>query len=109
MDALFDLEGAKPELSKSETQIAYEPITSVEVEKIRSAFSDAKIRGQDERKNIIEESVGREVKSLKHLLGHEVPRVIYALNDLILASRGPKVNDRSAWDDREEDTWIDKL
>lgn len=58
---------------------------------------------------MIQGTLGREISSLRAVLSHEASRIFYGLNDIILAAKSSTVNERSAWDDREDDTRIDKL
>lgn len=108
-DALFELDSTAPSASAANRASKYDPISEEEIEKIRSAFAKANIIDQEKRQRFIQSTLGREVSSLSAVLSHEVPRIIYGLNDIIFAAKFSTANERSAWDDREEDTWIDKL
>lgn len=103
-DALFDFGETKREI-KDPNRSA----TAEQIEQIRSAFETARITGQTERKALIQSVVKREIPSLRDLFEHEVTGVIYRINDAIHAVQQLGSQQRSAWDDREEDTWIDKL
>ena len=62
--------------------------------------------GQADRKALIESVVVREVSSLRELQAVDVRRILQRIHGL----RGSKpTRTGSAWDNREEDTWIDKL
>lgn len=80
------------------------PIRPEQVQQIREAFDKAGITEQEDRKDLINSVVIRDVASLRELHAVEVRRVILAIEQRIK----PK-STGSAWDDREEDTWIDKL
>lgn len=108
-DALFELHSTAPSASAANRASKYDPISEEEIEKIRSAFANANIIDQEKRQHFIQSTLGREISSLSAVLSHEVPRIIYGLNDIIFAAKSSTANERSAWDDREEDTWIDKL
>jgi DNA polymerase-3 subunit epsilon len=58
-----------------------------------------------ERQQAIESAAGRAVDSLRSLTSEEALRVLSALGQ----QRTPGQDAGSAWDDREEDTWIDRL
>lgn len=97
---LFDMEEPK------EDAFAPSPITNNQITQIRQAFEAAGIESQDSRKTLIESCTFREVASIRELHSHEVRRIITRIQ----ASGAAKgVVTGSAWDNREEDTWIDKL
>lgn len=103
-DALFDFGDTKANDEKSNC-----PATADQISQIRQAFESAGVSSQSERKTLIQSVVNRDVPSLRDLYDHEVTGVIYRINDLIHATQKLGQQRRSAWDDREEDTWIDKL
>lgn len=82
------------------------PIVPEQVSEIREAFDQAGIMEQDKRKALIESVVFRDVASLRELRAVESRRIIVRIRQR--ASAGPKPIG-SAWETREEDTWIDKL
>ena len=82
------------------------PIRPEQVTKIRQAFEDAAIVGQQERKELVDAAATRDVPALRDLTAVEGRRVLRWIKSRAEAS--PK-KDGSAWDMREEDTWIDKL
>lgn len=108
-DALFNLDSTNQQLPKNDSSHRHSLASETEIDRIRSTFANTEITAQDERKLFIENTLGREVSSLREILSHEVPRVIYGLNDIIIAAQSSKANGGSSWDDREEETWIDKL
>lgn len=83
------------------------PISDEQVLQIREAFADAEINEQHERKAIIESSVVRPVNSLRDLYATDARRVLGRIRERKEAR--PKTLGGSAWDNREEDTWIDRL
>lgn len=57
-----------------------------------------------DRRALIEEAAGRPVESLRALTHDEGLRVLAKLGD-----DAPVRRVGSAWDERDEDTWIDRL
>lgn len=82
------------------------PIRPDQVQQIRHAFDSAAITSQEDRKALIESVVFRTVSTVRDLHAVETRRVIKRINER--AASAPKTAG-SAWDTREEDTWIDKL
>lgn len=82
------------------------PIRPEQVQQIREAFDRTGIAEQEQRKTLINSVIIRDVASLRELRAVEVRRILAAIEQRSAVkpeSRG------SAWDDREEETWIDKL
>lgn len=81
------------------------PITDWLVEKLRHALDSEGLSSTAVRQERIERAAGRPVESLRALTYQEGVKVLAAIgtNAPSAAAR------RSAWDDREEDTWIDRL
>lgn len=82
------------------------PIRSDQVADIRNSFERAGITSQDQRKTIIESVVFRSVASLRDLQAVEAHRILKVISDM---QNSRSDSQGSAWDNREEDTWIDKL
>jgi hypothetical protein len=82
------------------------PIKTEQIQAIRDAFERAGVVGQDDRKALIESVVVREVASLRELKSVDARRIIQRIEGL--RSSKP-ASTGSAWDNREEDTWIDRL
>jgi hypothetical protein len=82
------------------------PIKTEQIQMIREAFEKAGVVRQDERKALIESVLVREVASLRELKAVEARRILQRIEGL--RSRKPE-STGSAWDNREADTWIDKL
>lgn len=101
-DGLFDLPDAKPVPAASPDS----PITPRQVEQLRAAFKAAAISSMDERQQIIQQSTGRQVENIRLLFSREV---ISILSNIDRTGRRVEKTRSSAWDDRDEDTWIDKL
>lgn len=98
---LFDLED-------EEAPSAYEEplITNQQVASIRSAFEEAGITSMEERQQLIESCVVRPVSGIRELQARDVRRILKRIGDQ-QQRKGPQAG--SAWDNRDEDTWIDKL
>lgn len=97
---LFDLNGV--------SEVRYEEplITDQQVDSIREAFANARIMSMEERQEIIESCTVRSIANIRELQAREVRRVLKRINDR-KNSKGPDTG--SSWDNRDEDTWIDKL
>jgi hypothetical protein len=101
-DSLFEIDAPEGQVPQQ-----HMPITDGQIAQIREAFADAGIHEQNERKAVIESCVVRGVSSLRDLYATEAYRVLNLLRQRKDAR--PKTVGGSAWDNREEDTWIDKL
>lgn len=103
---------SEDQLSLFEVEIPVEevlqdkPISKDQVSKILEAFERAGIMGEPARKEIIASCVVRPVASFDDLLAKDFQRIMKRIEE-----RGNPKPQRvgSAWDTREEDTWIDKL
>ena len=73
---------------------------------LRDAFAAAGIKSMDERGAIIESYIVRPVTTIRDLLAKDVRLALRRIEERSLPS---KPTSGSAWDNREEDTWIDKL
>ncbi|GAB3572571.1 hypothetical protein GCM10027405_39520 [Arthrobacter alkaliphilus] len=101
-DSLFEIDA--PE---GQAPLQHMPITDEQIAQIRAAFVDASINEQHERKSVIESCVVRPVTSLRDLYAADAHRVLSLIRQRKEAR--PKVEGGSAWDNREEETWIDRL
>ncbi|WP_400160568.1 hypothetical protein [Arthrobacter sp. BPSS-3] len=101
-DSLFEIEA--PE---GEVPLKHMLITDGQVAQIRAAFAEAGIHEQNERKAVIESCVVRAVSSLRDLYSTDAHRVLNLLRQR--RDGRPTTVVGSVWDNREEDTWIDKL
>ena len=81
------------------------PITDWQVDLLRRALDARGLTSMAERQRAIECAVGRAVESLRALTHEEALNALSSLGQQPTAGRAQK----SAWDDREEDTWIDRL
>lgn len=101
-DGLFDLPSATPEAAASLDS----PISPRQVAQLRAAFEATAITSMDERQKIIQQSTGRQVENIRQLFSREVMAILSRIDK---TGRQVETTQRSAWDDREEDTWIDRL
>lgn len=82
------------------------PIDDAQVQQLREAFAAAGIVSMDDRREIIESCTVRPVASIRELLSKDVRPILRRVEERSLPS---KPTSGSAWDNRQEDTWIDKL
>jgi DNA polymerase-3 subunit epsilon len=75
------------------------------VNDIRTALTTRGLTTMAERQEAIEAVVERPVESLRSLTRAEALRVLSSL----ASATAPQTDSGSAWDDRDEDTWIDRL
>lgn len=104
-DALFNLGPA--EATNRSTGSTEQPIRADQVAAIREAFTAAGISSQARRQEIAQSCVVRPLASLRELTAAEAHRVLKRIKENATAK--PRPSSASAWDLREEDTWIDKL
>lgn len=103
-DLLFDL--GQPVAATPAQDDTKVPIQERQVGQIRELFEAAGIEDQGDRQAFVESVLEAPVAGLRSLSHFQALRVVEALLGRKRAATGPK---RSAWDDREEDTWIDRL
>jgi hypothetical protein len=104
-DALFNF-GPSEEPTENAGQ-APPPIRDDQVTAIREAFTAAGIDSQESRQEIAQSCVVRPLASLRELTAAEAHRLLQRIQENAAAK--PRADGASAWDLREEDTWIDKL
>lgn len=75
------------------------------VHQLRDALTASGLTTMAERQRAIEAATDRPVESLRSLTRGEALRVLERLN----AESAPQSRSGSSWDDRDEDTWIDRL
>lgn len=80
-------------------------IADWQVDLLRKALDARGLTSMSERQQAIEAAAARPVDSLRKLTHEEGLRVLSCLGQQHGSGRAAK----SAWDDREEDTWIDRL
>lgn len=104
-DALFNL---GPDDAPTQSSAPAElPIRDDQVVAIREAFTAAGIDSQERRQEIAQSCVVRPLASLRELTAAEAHRVLRRIQEIVTSK--PRPEGASAWDLREEDTWIDKL
>lgn len=97
--SLFDLDEAPPQL------LVDPPIRPEQVQQIVQAFTDAGIIDEASQKDIVHSCIVRRVNRLEELLAKDARPILKRI-----AERGTsRPQQGSAWDNRTEDTWIDKL
>lgn len=99
---LFDL----PESAEASPVIKDPLISPEQMASIRSAFERAGIASMAERQEVIQSCVIRKISNIRELYSRDVRQVLARIEGWGSKS---KPTSGSAWDNREEDTWIDKL
>ena len=94
---------ARPE--PVETPKAPTPIAEWQVDLLRKALDARGLTSMTDRQHAIESAAGRAVESLRALTHDEGLQVLSRLGQQPSGGRSAS----SQWDDREEDTWIDRL
>lgn len=84
------------------------PITFEQVQEIQGAFAKAGIAGASEQRRIVQSCTIRRIVKLDDLLSKEVRPILKRIADYQQGRLEPQPQG-SAWDNREVDTWIDKL
>lgn len=103
MDGLFDLPEAE---QRPAEPVGPPPIRGDQIAEVRSAFEAAGITDQTERHAIVQSAVTRPVESLRDLKATDVRHVLARITARASAATS---GTGSAWDQREDDTWIDRL
>lgn len=106
-EALFDLQPTEEPETPPREGPAEPAIREYQISLIREAFAAAGIDRQDRRQEIAQSCVMRPLSALKELTAAEAHRVLKRINEV--ADTRPLPEGASAWDLREEETWIDKL
>lgn len=81
------------------------PIADWQVDLLRKALDARGLTEMEHRQAAIQLAAGRAVESLRALTHDEALRVLSKLGQ----TPAKADTTRSAWDEREEDTWIDRL
>lgn len=102
-DSIFDI-FAPP--AASPDRLEEIPIRKVQVQQIREAFAAAGVHEMEDRRAIVQSCTIRQINTVRDLLAKDVPVVLRRIREQTLP---PKLVSGSAWDNRDEDTWIDKL
>ena len=103
-DGLFDLD----QLRQAPSPQKPDPVPAQErqIDQIRTLFESAGIEQQEDRRSFVESVIGAPAAGLRSLSRFQALQVIDALSRRVSTPRG---TEGSAWDDREEETWIDRL
>jgi len=101
----LSLFGDEPSAPPAEVPTAPTPIADWQVDLLRKALDARGLTSMSDRQQAIESAAGRTVESLRSLTHDEGLRVLSRLGQQPSAGRSAT----SQWDDREEDTWIDRL
>lgn len=101
----LSLFGDDPDPTLAEVPSAPTPIADWQVDLLRKALDARGLTVMEERQQAIETAAGRPVPSLRALTHEEGLRVLSRLGSQPALRR----TEKSAWDDRDEDTWIDRL
>lgn len=99
---LFDL----PEAAPTSPVIEDTLISPEQIASIRNAFETAGIADMAERQEVIQSCVIRKISNIRELRSRDVRQVLARIERW---GRKSEPASGSAWDNREEDTWIDKL
>lgn len=99
--SLFGDEPEKP----AEAEAGPTPIADWIVQRLREGLDARGLASMTERQRMIESAAGRPVESLRSLTYQEGLRVLAVLDQ----GEPDRRSSGTAWDDREEDTWIDRL
>ena len=81
------------------------PIADWLIDQLRGALTARGLSTVVERQRAIEAAAERPVESLRSLTRAEALRVL----SLLGSTPAPQTSQTSAWDDRDEETWIDRL
>lgn len=99
---LFDLPDQTPDPIEHHEAL----VTDAQVATIRRAFDDTGITSMDERQELIRTCTVRPITNIREIYVRDVRQVLKRIEDWKTYT-GPTVG--SSWDNREEETWIDKL
>ncbi len=101
----LSLFGDEPTTPEPVAQPSAPSISDWQVDLLRKALDARGLTSMAERQAAIEAATGRGVPSLRALTQEEALRILNQFGQ-----EPPKRSSSgSAWDDREEDTWIDRL
>ena len=101
--ALFGDPRPQPQLP---TPLAGETLPAWQIDRLRKDLDALGLVTMEERKALIEELVGRSVASLRDLTFVEARTI----GEKLSARRATtEASTGSAWDERDEETWIDRL
>lgn len=101
----LSLFGDEPTPAPVEVPKTPAPIADWQVDLLRKALDARGLTSMADRQQAIESAAGRAVQSLRALTHDEGLQVLSRLGQQPSGGRSAT----SQWDDREEDTWIDRL
>lgn len=81
-------------------------ISEEQIAMLRRAFGEAKISDMSERQELIQSCMIRPIATIRQLYAREFNVV---MRRIASAGNSDAPMTGSAWDNRDEDTWIDKL
>ncbi|MFE6507638.1 hypothetical protein ACFVDI_05745 [Nocardioides sp. NPDC057767] len=102
-DALFGFDEEEPEAPAA---AAPAPVQAWQIDQLRTALDASGTSGMDERQALIENLVGRPVAALRELHFADVRALLEALHARRVTD---ETETGSVWDQRDEDTWIDRI
>lgn len=105
MSGDLSLFGDDPPGEPDQPAPAEQPLADWLVTSLRDALVSAGHVSTAERQSAIEEAVGRPVESLRSLTRAEALRAL----DQLASKPSSEGSAATSWDNREEDTWIDRL
>lgn len=101
-EGLFDLGNE----SQDRVENSPAPARDEQIDAIRRGLDDAGLVSQDDRREFVNLVILSEVNSLRELTALQARRVI----DRLQADRAStKAGSGTSWDNREHDTWIDRM
>jgi len=109
-DALFNLDGSEDRADPTRT-LRQAPIRDDQVAQIREAFARSGIESMTVRQQLVEGCVQRPTATLRDLRDTDVRFILQRIESYAVANRKGEADGsaRSTWDEREADTWIDRL
>ncbi|WP_310964093.1 hypothetical protein [Nocardioides terrisoli] len=101
----LSLFGDDPSPAPAELPSAPTPIADWQVDLLRKALDARGLKSMADRRQAVESATGRNVESLRALTHEEGLQVLSRLGPRSSGERSAT----SQWDEREADTWIDRL
>lgn len=80
-----------------------------QIDMIRRALDAQELRSMADRQAAVESAVGRPVTSLRDLTADEARSLLHTLAESRQRTSASTPAASSSWDDRDHDTWIDRL
>lgn len=100
---LFDLDVPEPALPVEEEKA----ISAEQVQRLQAAFNDAGLVSVEGQKELVRMCVVRPIASLYDLRPSDLRPIFNRISER--AWTKPRSTGGSSWDNRDEETWIDKL